>query len=142
MSAAAGIVLVVGRVLFSVFFARSGIGHVRRHQTMGDYSRAASFPAPYLAGWPAGVWLLAASVSIALGIWPDLGSLMVAIFVVPAGLYFHRFWTLEDPAQRQIQSGNLLRNVAFLGASLAMFGLFVSVGEGMRFAITKPLFSF
>jgi putative oxidoreductase len=142
MSAAAGIVLLVGRVLFSVFFARSGIGHVRRQQTMGDYARASSFPAPYLAGWPAGVWLLAASLSIALGIWPDLGSLMVAVFVVPAGLYFHHFWTLEDPAQRQMQSGNLFRNVAFLGASFAMFGLFVSIGEGLRFAITKPLFSF
>jgi len=34
------------------------------------------------------------------------------------------------------QSGNLLRNVALLGASLAMFGLFVSIGEGLRF-ITK-----
>ena len=142
MSAAAGIVLLFGRILFSVFFAKSGVGHVRRHQTMGDYSRAASFPAPYLAGWPAGVWLLAASLSIALGIWPDLGSLMVAVFVVPAGLYFHRFWTLEDRAQRQTQSGNLLRNVALLDASLAMFGLFVSVGEGLRFTITKPMFSF
>jgi putative oxidoreductase len=142
MSAAAGILVLLGRVSFSVFFAKSGIGHVRRHQVMGDYSRAASFPAPYLAGWPAGVWLLAASLSISLGIWPDLGSLMVAVFVVPAGLYFHRFWTLVDPAQRQMQSGNLLRNVALLGASLAMFGLFVSIGEGLRFAITKPLFSF
>jgi putative oxidoreductase len=141
MSAAEGIVVLVGRVLFSVFFARSGIGHVRRHQTMGDYARAASFPAPYLAGWPAGLWLLAASLSIALGIWPDLGSLMVAVFVVPAGLYFHRFWTLED-SQRQAQSGNLFRNVALLGASLAMFGLFVSSGAGLRFAVTKPLFSF
>ena len=111
MSAAAGIVLLLGRVLFSVFFARSGIGHMRKHQMMGDYSRAASFPAPYLAGWPAGVWLLAASLSIGLGIWPDLGSLMVAVFVVPAGLYFHRFWTLEDPAQRQTQSGSFFRNV-------------------------------
>lgn len=25
---------------------------------------------------------------------------------------------------------------------LAMFGLFVSIGDGLRFAITKPLFSF
>ena len=67
---------------------------------------------------------------------------MIAVFVIPAGLYFHRFWTLEDPAQRQMQSGNLLRNVAFLGASLAMFGLFGSIGQGLRFAITKPLFRF
>jgi putative oxidoreductase len=141
MSAAEGIVVLVGRVFFSVFFAKSGIGHVRRHQTMGEYAHAASFPAPYIAGWPAGLWLLAASLSIALGIWPDLGALMVAVFVVPAGLYFHRFWTLED-SQRQAQSGNLFRNVALLGASLAMFGLFVSSGAGLRFAVTKPLFSF
>jgi putative oxidoreductase len=142
MSTGTGIVVLVGRVLFSVFFARSGIGHVRRHGSMGDYARAASFPSAYVAGWPAGLWLLAASLSIGLGIWPDLGSVMVAVFVVPAGLYFHRFWTLEDASQRQVQAGNLFRNVALLGASLAMFGLFVSFGEGLRFAITKPLFSF
>lgn len=142
MNVVAGIVVLAGRVLFSVFFVRSGIAHVRKQQAMGDYARSSAFPAPYLAGWPAGVWLLAASLSIVLGIWPDLGSLMIAVFVVLAGLYFHRFWTLGDAAQRQMQSGNLLRNVAFLGASLAMFGLFVSAGEGLRFAITKPLFSF
>ena len=51
----------------------------------------------------------------------DVGSLMVALFVVLAGLYFHRFWTIEDPAQRQMQSGNFFRNVALLGVSLMMF---------------------
>lgn len=140
MSAAAGVVVLVGRVLFSVFFIRSGIGHVRRQQAMGDYARSAAFPAPYLAGWPAGVWLLAASLSIVLGIWPDLGSAMVAVFVVLAGLYFHRFWRLEDAAQRQMQGGNFFRNVALLGASLMMFGFFASAGEGLRFTITGPLF--
>lgn len=140
MSVAAGVIVLVGRVLFSIIFVRSGITHVRRQQAMGDYARSAPFPAPYLAGWPAGIWLLAASLSIALGIWPDLGSLMVAVFVVPAGLYFHRFWTVEDPAQRQTQVGNFLRNVTFLGASLAMFGFFASAGEGLRFTVTGPLF--
>jgi hypothetical protein len=67
---------------------------------------------------------------------------MIAVFVVPAGLYFHRFWTIDDPAQRQTQSGNFFRNVALLGASFAMFGFFVAIGEGLRFAITKPLFTF
>ncbi len=142
MSAAAGLVVLFGRVLFSVFFVRSGIGHVKRSQMMGDYARSAAFPAPYLAGWPAGVWLLAASLSIAVGIWPDLGSLMISVFVVPAGLYFHRFWTIDDPAQRQTQSGNFFRNVALLGASFAMFGFFVAIGGGLRFAITKSLFTF
>jgi uncharacterized membrane protein YphA (DoxX/SURF4 family) len=140
MSATEGIIVLIGRVLFSVFFIRSGIGHVRRHQDMGDYARSAQFPAPSVAGWPAGVWLLAASLSIVLGIWPDVGSLMIGVFVVPAGLYFHRFWTLEDAAQRQMQAGNFFRNVGLLGASLAMLGFFVAAGEGLRFTITGPLF--
>ena len=108
---------------------------------MGEYARSAAFPAPYLAGWPAGVWLLAASLSIVLGIWPDLGSLMVAVFVVLAGLGFHRFWTVEDAAQRQMQAGNFFRNVALLGASLMMLGFFASAGEGLRFTATGPLFN-
>jgi putative oxidoreductase len=142
MSPAAGLILLAGRVLYSIFFVRSGVGHVKKHRSMGDYSRTASFPAPYLAGWPAGVWLLAASASIALGIWPDVGSLMLGVFVIPSALYFHRFWTIEDPAQRQAQLGSFVRNVALLGASLAMFGFFVSIGAGLRFAVTNPLFSF
>lgn len=140
MSAAAGVVVLVGRVLFAIFFIRSGSGHVRRQQAMGDYARSAAFPVPYLAGWPAGVWLVAASLSIVLGIWPDLGSAMFAVFVVLAGLYFHRFWTIQDAAQRQAQSGNFFRNVALLGASLVMVGFFASAGEGLRFTVTGPLF--
>lgn len=141
MSVAAGVMVLVGRVLFSIFFIRSGIGHVKKQQAMSDYARAAAFPVPYLAGWPAGVWLLAASLSIALGLWPDLGLAMVAVFLVLAGLYFHRFWTAEDTAQRQMQAGNFLRNVALLGASLAMFAFFASAGESLRFTVTGPLFN-
>jgi hypothetical protein len=29
--------------------------------------------------------------SIALGLWPDVGTLMIAAFVVLGALYFHRF---------------------------------------------------
>jgi len=36
----------------------------------------------------------------------------------------------------------VLPELAFLGAAIALFGLFVSVGDGLRFAITGPLFSF
>ena len=140
MTATEGIVVLIGRVLFSVFFIRSGIAHMRKHQGMGDYARSSNFPVPAVAGWPAGVWLVAASVSIALGIWADLGSLMIALFVSLAALYFHRFWSVEDAGQRQTQAGNFYRNVALLGASLALWGFFVAAGEATRFTLTGPLF--
>jgi len=82
------------------------------------------------------VWLLAASASIALGIWPDIGALMVAVFVVPAAWYFHRFWTIDDPEGRRTQAMAFYRNVEILGAALVMFGLFGWAGHALRFALT------
>jgi putative oxidoreductase len=141
MSAGAGAVVLVGRILFSTFFARSAWGHFRRQPGMIGYARLAGFPLPYLAGWPSALWLGAASVLLSVGIWPDLGALMLGAFVVPAALYFHAFWKIDDPAQRQAQAGNFYRNTALLGASLAMFGLLAAAGAGLRFSVTAPLFS-
>jgi hypothetical protein len=65
---------------------------------------------------------------------------MIALFLVLAPLYFHRFWTVQDESQRQTQAGNFYRNVALLGASLALWGFFVAAGEAVRFTLTGPLF--
>jgi len=140
MTATEGIVVLLGRVLFAVFFVRSGIAHVRKHEGMTGYARSAGLPFPGIGGWPAGVWLLAGAASIALGIWAEVGSLMIALFLVLAALYFHRFWTIRDEGQRQTQASNFYRNVALLGASLALWGFFVAAGEAVRFTLTGPLF--
>src|SRR5215204_1574662 len=140
MTATEGIVVLLGRVLFAVFFVRSGIAHVRKHEGMTGYARSAGLPFPGIGGWPAGVWLLAGAASIALGIWAEVGSLMIALFLVLAALYFHRFWMIQDEGHRQTQAGNFYRNVALLGASLVLWGFFVAAGEAVRFTLTGPLF--
>ena len=144
MSTGAGIIVLIGRILFAVEFGPvAGVGfHIRQTKMAEGYARSMNFPIPAIAGWPTGIWLTAASLSIALGIWPDLGALMVAAFVTPAAWWFHRFWEVGDPMQKQTAQILFFRNLAFLGASLAMFGLFVAIGDGLRFAITGPLFSF
>jgi putative oxidoreductase len=140
MTATEGFIVLIGRVLFAVFFIRSGIAHVRKHEGMRGYAGSAGFPVPGIGGWPAGAWLLAGAASIALGIWADLGSLMIALFLVLAALYFHRFWTIRDDEQRSTQANSFYRNVALLGASLALLGFFAAGGETVRFTLTGPLF--
>ena len=142
MSVGAGAVVLAGRILFSVFFARSAWGHFKRRSAMIGYAGSARMPLPYLAGWPSAVWLGAGSLLLTMGIWPDLGALMLGVFVIPAALYFHRFWTIEDQGQRQTQAGSFSRNAALLGASLAIFALLATIGPGLRFSVTAPLFSF
>lgn len=143
MSVEAGAIVLLGRVLFVIFFGPiAGMGHIRRAKMMKGYARSQGFPIAYLAGWPAGVWLIAASLSILLGVWPDIGSLMIAAFVIPAALFFHKFWALEDAMQKQTQTQLFYRNMIALGASFMLFGLFVSLGPELRFTITAPLLSF
>ncbi len=142
MSDAAGLVLLVGRVLFSVFLLVSAFGHVTQGQMIVGYARAKAFPLATFAGWPAGVYLGVAALSLLLGIWPDIGAIMLGLFVIPAALYFHNFWTVKDAAAKRTEQGNFLRNVALLGAALALFALFASVGTGLKFVITAPLIRF
>jgi putative oxidoreductase len=143
MSEAAGFVALVGRLVFAYYFGVvAGIGHFKKDRMMRGYAQQARFPVPAVAGWVAGVWLILGAVSLGFGVWPDLGSLMIGAFVVPATLFFHRFWSFEDEAQRTVQTSAFYRNLVIFGASLVFFGTFVTLGSELRFAITAPLFNF
>ena len=67
---------------------------------------------------------------------------LIGAFVIPAALFFHRFWTFEEDAQKASQRQLFYRNLVILGASLVFFGTFASLGSGLRFSITGPLFHF
>jgi putative oxidoreductase len=144
MSEAAGAVVLVGRIMFAVFFGLvAGLGgHVKMSQMMEGYAKQMNFPLPAIAGWPTGLWLFAGGLSLGLGIWPDVGALMIIAFLLPAAAYFHRYWELEDPGQKLMQQTNFWRNFFGIGALLIFFGTFVTLGPELRFVITQPLFDF
>jgi uncharacterized membrane protein YphA (DoxX/SURF4 family) len=143
MSGGTGVAVLIGRLLFAYFFGVvAGIGHFKKDQQMRGYAVQAGFPVPAVAGWVAGVWLIVGAASVGLGIWPDLGALMIGAFVIPATLFFHRFWSLGDEALKTSQRQAFDRNILILGASLVFFGTFVTLGSELRFAITAPLFNF
>lgn len=143
MSAAAGAIMLVGRILFAVYFAWvAGMSHTRNSGMYEGGAKAARFPVPGVAGWPAGLWLVVGGLSVALGIWPDVGALMIGVFVILAAAWFHRFWQVQDPNQKRMQQQLFWRNAIALGAVLMIFGAFAALGPALRFSITAPLFQF
>lgn len=143
MSDAAGVVVLIGRLVFAYYFGVvAGIGHFKKDQMMKGYAQQAGFPVPAVAGWVAGLWLMVGAASVGLGIWPDLGSLMIGVFVIPATLFFHRFWSFEDEGQKTFQKTAFYRNLVIFGASLVFLGTFVTLGSELRFSITGSLFHF
>jgi putative oxidoreductase len=141
MSDAAAWILLLGRVLFVLFYLNSGIFfHLGKGSMAIGFATQMRFPVPLLAAWPSGLWLVLGSLSIVLGAWADVGALMLALFVVVAALWFHRFWTIEDPQQRQPQQQNFIRNATFLGACLIIFAFFTTFGHDLPLTMTDPLF--
>jgi uncharacterized membrane protein YphA (DoxX/SURF4 family) len=116
--------------------------HVGKSKMAEEYAGSAGFPLAGIAGWPTGLWMAAGGLSVVLGIWPDIGALMIGAFLLTAAAWFHRFWAIEDQMQKQTQNQLFFRNVIGVGAALIMFGFFAAVGEELRYSITAPLFSF
>jgi putative oxidoreductase len=137
VSTADGVILLAGRILFAGMFAFAARGHIGNHARYVETS-GKKLPIPFLAGWPTGVLFILADISIVLGIWPDIGSLLLVAFLVPAGLLFHPFWTFTDPALRRTHEGSFYRDVSLLGAALALFAFFTTVGH-VPFAVTGSL---
>ena len=61
---------------------------------------------------------LAGGSLLALGRFPRLCSLALAMSLVPTTLAGHRFWEHEDPAQRKQQQIHFLKNLGLLGGLL------------------------
>jgi putative oxidoreductase len=139
MSTLAGAILLAGRILFAGMFAFAARGHIANHARYVA-GAGAKLPIPYLAGWPTGALFIVADLSIIVGVWPDVGALLLVAFLVPAALLFHPYWTFTDPTERRTHEGSFYRDVSLLGAALALLAFFAATGH-VPYALTGALFN-
>jgi putative oxidoreductase len=142
MSGTGAIILLAGRVLFAIFAVTAGAAHIMKSDVFMGFAKSMNFPFVPITGRPAGLWLVTGGLSVGLGVWPDIGSLMVLAFAVIAAGYFHRFWELDDEMQKMTQMQFFWRNTFIVGACLFMFATFVELGPELRYAITAALIEF
>ena len=61
---------------------------------------------------------LVAGATFALGIKPRFSAAVLAASLLPTTIAGHAFWTVDDPAERQVQQVQFLKNMAMLGGLL------------------------
>jgi len=86
------------------------------------------------------VLILLGGLSVLLGLWADLGALLIIVFLVPTALIMHRFWAERDPMMRQNDQVQFMKNTALAGAALVMFAFFAYAGHDLGLTLTGPLF--
>jgi putative oxidoreductase len=111
---------VLGRTIYGGFFAYSGINHLQHAERMGQYAASKGVWKPKLAVQATGALLLAGGLSIIAGFKPRQGLAAVIAFLVPVSLQMHGFWEEQDAQRRQIEMINFTKNMALVGAALAM----------------------
>jgi putative oxidoreductase len=135
------VLFLAGRVLFAVLFISSGLmAHLGEGGKAGrEYARSLGAPSPDLLVPLSGVVIIVAGAMIALGIWADLGALLIIGFLAGITPIMHAFWKVEDPQEQQIQSAMFFKNVALLGAALIIFYVY-NQGQDLDLSITDALF--
>jgi uncharacterized membrane protein YphA (DoxX/SURF4 family) len=70
-----------------------------------------------------GAVLLIGGTSILLGIKPKIGTAAILAFLAGVSPTMHDFWHADDPAQRHNDMIQFSKNMALLGAALALLGV-------------------
>jgi len=121
-----GLLVPVGRFLFSLIFIMSGIDHFVKMSDMVGYSRSMGAPFPEITVPLAGLMILVGGLSILLGYRAKIGAWLIVVFLIPTSFIMHRFWGLGDPMMAQNQMVHFMKNVSMLGAAL----FFTQMGSG------------
>jgi uncharacterized membrane protein YphA (DoxX/SURF4 family) len=112
----------LGRFVMGSFFLYTGFNHLTHVDEMAGYAAAKNTPSPRFDVEASGVLLMAAGASLAFGVKPKLGAAGALAFLAAATPMFHDFWTQQDPQVKHAEIAHFSKNVALMGAAVALLG--------------------
>jgi uncharacterized membrane protein YphA (DoxX/SURF4 family) len=133
------VVVLVGRILYAAIFVSSGINHFRNVHTMSQYTSSKGLPAARLGVLASGVVILVGGLMVLLGVWADVGALLLTAFLLVSAVLMHDFWRQSDPMAKMSERVNFFKNVSLAGASLIAFVFFGYIDD-LHLTLTGPLF--
>ena len=131
------VVLLIGRILFAALFVGSGIGHLTQTKGMAGYAQSRGVPMAAAAVVASGILILVGAALVVLGLWGDLGALLLVLFLLPTAVLMHAWWGESDPMSKQMEMVQFNKDVGLAGAALAFFWVFQ---HDPGLTLTGPLF--
>jgi putative oxidoreductase len=135
------VVFLIGRILFGLIFLFSGLTvHLIGRRQGIQYARMYNVPIPELGVPLTGLMAVGGAALVMLGLWGDLGALLIAAFLVLITPLMHAFWKETEEQQKQAQMVNFMKNTALLGGALVLFYAWNQLQGDAGLSITDPLF--
>jgi uncharacterized membrane protein YphA (DoxX/SURF4 family) len=134
------VITLIGRILFVFLFFGSAFSHITQTEAMAGYASSKGVPSAKAATFGSGVLMAVGGLMLLLGVWADLGALLLVIFLVPTAFLMHNFWKETDPQAKQMEMIQFNKDLALAGGALMFFGLYAGAGSELGLTITGPLF--
>ncbi len=122
-------VLIIGRILLAFMFINGGYSHFTKLEAMTGYAKYKKLPAAKLGVLLSGLMILVGGLLVVLGLYVDLGALLIAIFLILASIIFHNFWAEKDATAKQNEMLSFMKGFALAGAALVLFALVAKHGD-------------
>jgi putative oxidoreductase len=134
------VVFLIGRILFVIPFALSVQIHLIKREQGVQYARMYNVPLAELGVPLTGVMAILGAISVVLGLWGDVGALLIAAFLLLITPFMHAFWRETEEMQKINQIVNFQKNAAMLGGALVLFYLWNQLQGDAGLSLTDPLF--
>lgn len=134
------VIFLIGRIMFVAVFIASGIAHFQNREAMTQYAESKGAPGGEQGVLLSGAAIILGGLLILLGLWPDVGALLIFAFLLPTAYYMHDFWNITDPQEQQGQQAQFMKNVSMAGGALIILYLYWVGGEFVDLSLTGPLF--
>ena len=112
----------VGRAIFGGYFLYNGINHFLQTDQLSGYASSKGVPSANVAVRASGAMMIVGGLSLLTAYKPELGSAAIAAFLAGVTPSMHRFWSEQNPQQRQAEMINFMKNVALLGGAMLAAG--------------------
>jgi putative oxidoreductase len=123
-----------------VFLFSGATVHLIQARQGIEYARMYRVPAAEVLVPLSGVMAVVGALSVILGIWADLGALLLIAFLLPVAFFMHAFWRETDEQMKANQMAHFLKNMALAGGALILFYAYNQLQGAAGLTITDPLF--
>jgi len=109
----------VARILMAVLFLPEGLGKIGGFNGTVGYIALAGLPFPTLGAVIAIVVEVGGSLALLAGFQTRLAALIMSVFAIAAGLFFHKFWAAPAD-QAVLQQIMFFKDLAIAGGLIMM----------------------
>ena len=133
-------VFLIARLLFAFIFLLSAIGHITKANDMAGFAKFKGAPGGKFGVVLSGITLGLGALMVALGVYGDLGALLLFATLIPITFFMHGYWKETDAQAKQGDQVMFNKNVGLMGGALGFFLLFAVEAANLGWTITGPLF--